>query len=306
MSQIQQCQSTACLASTLSYTHQHQASISSRGVIPMLTQNNHSSQDPQQWPIIHTSPWADQHMLWSHQITGLTNAAKCLCHCMLVNQLQCMTPSERFGFLLLWYVSYHGTAIKYKPAMVPHTAICRDTFMNAVSKWSTLSQVAQLPHHRLWLDTTSQWQNLHCHNLHSSCSPHLLHLPHWQCWWTRLHLFPPHQLFKGMPQCQCLWHPMPHMCSHKDLAMPTWHQDAWSRKSKNYQPRLSTDLVIVTHCHIHPQSFIELNCSISYSQKGGCCIIIHFIWRTDPLVSWLSQFCGTYIYHFPLCVAHGV
>ena len=30
-----------------------------------------------------------------------TNAAKHLCHCMLVNQLQHMTPSERFGFLLL-------------------------------------------------------------------------------------------------------------------------------------------------------------------------------------------------------------
>ena len=31
----------------------------------------------------------------------LTNAAKHLCHCMVVNQLQCMTPSKRVGFLLL-------------------------------------------------------------------------------------------------------------------------------------------------------------------------------------------------------------
>ena len=31
----------------------------------------------------------------------LTSVAKHLCHCMLVNQLQCMTCSERFGFLLL-------------------------------------------------------------------------------------------------------------------------------------------------------------------------------------------------------------
>ena len=31
----------------------------------------------------------------------LTNVAKHLHHCMLINQLQCMTPSERFGFLLL-------------------------------------------------------------------------------------------------------------------------------------------------------------------------------------------------------------
>ena len=69
--------------------------------------------------------------------------------------------SERFGFLLLWYMSYHGTAIKYAPAMVPHTATCGDTFVNAVSKQLTLSQVAQLPHSRLWLDTTSQQHNLH-------------------------------------------------------------------------------------------------------------------------------------------------
>ena len=41
-------------------------------------------------------------------------------------------------------MSYHGTAIKYVPAMVPHTATHGDTFVNAVSKQSTLSQVAQL------------------------------------------------------------------------------------------------------------------------------------------------------------------
>ena len=63
-SQIQWCQPTACLASTLSYTHLHQASISSRAVVPMLPQNNHSGQDTQQWPISHTSPWADWHTLW--------------------------------------------------------------------------------------------------------------------------------------------------------------------------------------------------------------------------------------------------
>ena len=83
----------------------------------------------------------------------LTNAAKHLHHCMLVNQLQCMTPSKRFGFLLLWYLSYHGTAIKYAPAMVPHTTTHGDTSVNAVSKQPTLSQVAQLPHCRLQQDT---------------------------------------------------------------------------------------------------------------------------------------------------------
>ena len=163
-----------------------------------------------------------------------------------------MTPSKRFGFLLLWYMSYHRIAIKYTQAMVPHTAACGDTFVNVVSKQFTLSQVAQLPHCRLQLDTNSQW-----HNLHSACNQHLLHLQHWQARWTRTQLFPPHQLFKRMPQHQCLWHPMPHLCSHEDLAMPAWHQDAWSRKSRNYQPRLPIDFVIVVHHHLHPQAIVR-------------------------------------------------
>ena len=65
ISQIQQCWSTSCLTSTTSHTHWHQAPISSRAVVPMPTQNNHSSQDTQQWPISHTSPWADWYMLWN-------------------------------------------------------------------------------------------------------------------------------------------------------------------------------------------------------------------------------------------------
>ena len=55
---------------------------------------------------------------------------------MLVNQLQHTTPFKRFGFLLLWYASYHGTAIKYTLAMVPHTTVHGDTSVNAVSKQS--------------------------------------------------------------------------------------------------------------------------------------------------------------------------
>ena len=54
-SQTQWHEPTACLASTLSYTHQYQASISSSAIVPTLTQNNHSGQDMQQQPISHTS-----------------------------------------------------------------------------------------------------------------------------------------------------------------------------------------------------------------------------------------------------------
>ena len=68
-------------------------------------------------------------------------------------------------------MSFCRTAIKYTPAMVPHTAACGDTFVNAVSKWSTLSQVAQLPHCRLQLDTASQWHNL----CYPTCTAHAAH-----------------------------------------------------------------------------------------------------------------------------------
>ena len=76
MSQIQQCQSTSRLTSTPSYTNQYQVSIFSRAVSRLT----HALK------------------VLRHR---LTNVAKHLCHCMLVNQLQCMTPSETFGFLLL-------------------------------------------------------------------------------------------------------------------------------------------------------------------------------------------------------------
>ena len=109
---------------------------------------------------------------------------------------------------------------------------------------------------------------------------------------------PTHQLFKGMLLYQCLWYPMPHLCSHEDPAMPRWHQDAWSRKSKNSQPRLFMDLVIVMHCCIHPSQLLALNCSVSYSQKGGCCIIIHFISRTDPSISW------SHLHYIYILVSH--
>ena len=61
---------TAHPASTLSYTHWFQASIPSRTIVPMPTQNNHSGQDMQQRPVSHTSLWADWHTLRNCQIIG--------------------------------------------------------------------------------------------------------------------------------------------------------------------------------------------------------------------------------------------
>ena len=286
MSQIQQCQSTVHPASTLSYTHWHQASIPSRAIVQVPTQNNHPSQDTQQWPISHTSPWADQHMLRSCQITGQQMQQKTCttvcwptscnvwhpqkvlgsCYCDMCPTMEQLSSMHQQWFHILLYVE------------TPSWMQCR-------SSWHCL----KLPHHRFWLDTTSQWHNLHCPHLHSTCSPHPLHLQHWQPRWTRLYLFLPHQLFKGMPQHQCLWHPMPHLCIHENLAMPTWHQDGWSRKSKNSWPGLSMDFFIVMcHC-IHPQSFIrvKLQCIIFSEMRM---LYYHlFVLRTEPLISWFSM-----------------
>ena len=100
---------------------------------------------------------------------------------------------------------------------------------------------------------------------------------------SQAQLFLPWQLFKRMPWHQHLWHLMPFLCNHEDLAVPTWHQDTRSRKSKNYQPWLSTDLVLVMHCCIHPHSWIEVNRCVSYSQKGGCCMIVFSFKNCSPL-----------------------
>ena len=43
---------------------------------------------------------------------------------------------------------------------------------------------------------------------------------------------------------------------------------------------------VVTHHCIHPQSFVELNCCVSYSQKGGCCMITLFGFKDCSLLHW--------------------
>ena len=74
--------------------------------------------------------------------------------------------------------------------------------------------------------------------------------------------------FRRMPQHQSLWHPMPHLCSHKDLAVPAWHQDAWSRRSRNCWPGLSMDLVsYCTAAYIPSKSIFNSPCII-ISERG--------------------------------------
>ena len=183
--------------------------------------------------------------------------------------------------------------------MVPHTAAHGNTSMNAVSK-----QVNTVPSGTI---ATLQAPTRHCFSAGQPASPPpapCMHAHiHYTCntgnpRWNRLQLFLPHQLFKWIPQHQCLWHPMPHLYSHEDLAMPGWHQDAWSRKSRNYQPRLSMDLVVATCYHIHPSKLLYLNHHVPYSQKGRYCIITHFISQNQVPRSADFSF-AVHIYQFP-------
>ena len=151
--------------------------------------------------------------------------------------------------------------------MVPHTATWRHLRECSVKAANTVPS-----------GTTATLQALssHCFLVAQPASPtpapcmqpHLLHLQHWQPRWNRLQLFLPCQLFRRMPQHQSLWHPMPHLCSHKDLAVPAWHQDAWSRRSRNCWPGLSMDF----DCNVLPSYIpnklcIKLSCII-ISKRG--------------------------------------
>ena len=145
----------------------------------MPTQNNHSSQDMQQWP--SAMQVCEQIDTCSEAANDrLINAAKHLHPCMLVNQLQHMTPFEGFGFLLLWYASsmeqlssMHQQWFHILLHMeTPPWTQCQSS--QHCSKWHhchTAGSVNTL----LYSGTTCITPTLH-----HACSPHLLHLHHWQ------------------------------------------------------------------------------------------------------------------------------
>ena len=154
MSQIQLCQSTSRLTSTPSYTHWHQASISSRAAVPMPTQNNHSGQDMQQQPsaiqVCEINTWSE---------AAKAQADKCS---KTLAPLYAGLPVAMYD--ALWKIWVPATVIHVLPQnsyqvyiskMVPHTTAHGDTFVNAMSKQLTLSQVAQLPHCRFCLNNAS-------------------------------------------------------------------------------------------------------------------------------------------------------
>ena len=171
-----------------------------------------------------------------------------------------------------WSTSYHiWHPLKDLGSCYCDTHPTMEQLSSTHQQWFHIPPCMETP---LWMQCQSSWHCPKWHNchtagsdktpllssttcitphLHHACSPHLLHLQHWQPRWNRLQLFLPCQLFRRMPSHQCLQHLMPHLCSHGGPAMPAWHQDAWSRRSRNSWPRLSTDLVIIMcHC-IHPQ-----------------------------------------------------
>ena len=261
----------------------------------MPTQNNHSGQDMQQWPISHTKS--------GEQIDTCSEAAKAQadkCSKTLA-PLYAGQPVAMYDTLQKIWVP--ATVIHVLPwnsyqvctsngstycCIQRHLCECSVKVVNTVASGTTAT--LQVSDSTMLLSSTTC--TAYAAYTHCTCNTSNPDEPSPSC-----PLIMP--AVQKMPWHQCLWHPMPHLCSNEDLAMPAWHLDAQSRKSENSQPILSMDLVSVMRCHPHPQSFIELNHYIPYSLKGGCCMIVSYclVLRTDPLISWL-QFCSTYINRF--------
>ena len=149
--------------------------------------NNHSGQDAQQQPIIHMHPWADQHMLWSCQITGWQmqqNTCTTICWSTSCNVWH---PPKGLGscYCDIMHPTTEQLSSTHQqwlhiPLHVRHLLECSVKAVNTVPSGTTATlQALTRP---LLLSGT----NLHHHNLHSACSPHPLHLQHWQPRWARV------------------------------------------------------------------------------------------------------------------------
>ena len=128
-SQIQWCQPTAHLISTLSYTHQHQASFSSRADVPTPTQNNHSGQK-----ICNINPSAIQ---VSEQIDTCSEAAK--------------AQADKCSKTLAPLYAGHPVAMynTLKKIWVPATVICilsQDSYQVCTSNGSTYCHMCRHLH----------------------------------------------------------------------------------------------------------------------------------------------------------------
>ena len=254
-SQIQWCQSPACLASTPSYTHWHQASISSTAVVPMPTQKTIPAK------ICNNDPSTIQ---VHEQIDICSEAAKSQadkCSKTLV-PLYAGQPVAMYD--TLWRIWVPATVI----CILPWNSyqVCSSNGSTYCCMWRHLHECSAKAVDTAPSGTTATLQAPKRHHF-SVAQPALP--PPAPCMQptstapatpaTQMNQVPAILATPAvqknapapMPQ-----HPMPHLCSHKDPAMATWHQDAWSRKSRNYWPRLSTDLVIITCHHIHPQSIL--------------------------------------------------
>ena len=218
---------------------------------------------------------------------------------MLVNQLQHMTPPERFGFLLLWYALSYWTAIKY------------------AQQWFHIPPYMETPS---WMQCQSSWHCPKWHNCHTAGSNKTLLLSRTTC-----------------IASTCIMHAA-HICCTCNTSNPDETGSSCSCHTSCSKECPSTN-ACDTPCHtcaatkiwlcLHgtkmpdpgnlgtidldcPQTLLwqcttvfipsKLLCCVSYSQKVGCCIITHFISQTDPLVSW-SCF-AVYINRFSHILSH--
>ena len=161
--------------------------------------------------------------------------------------------------------------------MVPHTATCRDTFVNAVSKQLTLSQVAQLPHCRLLTrhcfcsGTTciAPTCTVHAAHIYCTCNTGNPDEPGSSC---SCHV----SCSKECPSTNACDIPC-HTCAATKI-QPCLH--GTKMPDPGNLGTIDPDCPWTLFCSVHaiyiPSQFVELNCHVSYSQKGGCHMIILF------------------------------
>ena len=103
------------------------------------------------------------------------------------------------------------------------------------------------------------------------------------------------------PSTNACEHPMPHLCSHEDPAMPTWHQDAWSRRSR----KLLTRTVHGPCYHNVPLHTSPVICFTMYHnlRKGDVAWLLHLDLRTGPSITW-PHFAEHIYIGFPAFTTH--
>ena len=252
MSQVQQCQSTAGPTSTPSYTHWHQASIPSRATVPGLRTipvriHNNDPSSIQVHEQINTCSEATKSQvdkcsktpvpLYAGQPVAMYDTFRKI---WVPATVICVLPWNSY--------QVHTSNGSIYCCTQRHLCECSAKAVNTVPHGTTATLQAPTRHHFSAAQPASPPPAQCMQPTPAALATQMSQDP----------AVPPHQLFKGMPLCQLpVTSPatpmQPQRSSHAHMA-----PRCLIRKSRNYQPGLPMDLVIVMcHC-LHPQPIVRV------------------------------------------------